>query len=591
MAKIYISSTYNDLKEYREAVYRTLRKMRHDVIAMEDYVATDQRPIDKCLNDVEGCELYVGIFAWRYGYVPQKDNPEGHSITELEYRKAEETGITQLIFVLNEQTPWLLGLSDSHTGEGENGKQINVLRKKLCEEETASFFRTPDELASLVSSSVANWEREQLPPQSSSAQPTDSDTATGLPQPREITRHALILYESIDQEFVFQLSDRLRPFGRSLLLSPRALFANEPEDFQDLDRAVCQCHTAVIIISDILLAHLAARPEQTTLILNILQARTGYVIALCRTANAIQCAQDWGILQTIDASGWAGLNTNSENDVVSKLELAIDTYCPERPGRTVGLPFVVVAMQQNEALELAHQGETLIKQRLGDDSAKQFQILRSALNLDLVTAANRYGATREAWKPFISKDHTVGELIENVVRELNDTYSSRLRGRVIKAQHYSFDALVHKEKSLHQLYRELAQFGCVILIDELSMFHPTVREAFNLSPLFRSSEQAAFVTISPFDADNLSPNQVLEGELRERLAGAFDRFIQDYDPQCEFGIGNEHRLKRWLHSSLPETLLLLRTPPPSHRALEEFTREVGKQPQHSFPGLMEGGAS
>ena len=38
MAKIYLSSTYSDLKEHREAVYRALRKMRHDVIAMEDYV-------------------------------------------------------------------------------------------------------------------------------------------------------------------------------------------------------------------------------------------------------------------------------------------------------------------------------------------------------------------------------------------------------------------------------------------------------------------------------------------------------------------------------------------------------------------------
>jgi len=35
MAKIYISSTYQDLIAFREAVYRALRRMRHDVIAME----------------------------------------------------------------------------------------------------------------------------------------------------------------------------------------------------------------------------------------------------------------------------------------------------------------------------------------------------------------------------------------------------------------------------------------------------------------------------------------------------------------------------------------------------------------------------
>jgi len=65
MARIYISSTYSDLVEHREQVYDILRKMRYDVIAMEDYVATDKRPLDKCLDDVASCDLYVGIFAWR----------------------------------------------------------------------------------------------------------------------------------------------------------------------------------------------------------------------------------------------------------------------------------------------------------------------------------------------------------------------------------------------------------------------------------------------------------------------------------------------------------------------------------------------
>ncbi len=40
------------------------------MIAMEDYVATDQRPTEKCLADVAASDLYIGIFAWRYGYIP-----------------------------------------------------------------------------------------------------------------------------------------------------------------------------------------------------------------------------------------------------------------------------------------------------------------------------------------------------------------------------------------------------------------------------------------------------------------------------------------------------------------------------------------
>src|SRR5437870_3492290 len=106
LAKIYLSSTYNDLKAYREAVYHTLRQMGHDVIAMEDYVATDQRPLNKCLADVAKCDLYIGLFAWRYGYIPPEENPENKSITELEYRKATGIGKYCLIFILAENVVW-----------------------------------------------------------------------------------------------------------------------------------------------------------------------------------------------------------------------------------------------------------------------------------------------------------------------------------------------------------------------------------------------------------------------------------------------------------------------------------------------------
>jgi hypothetical protein len=158
MAKIYISSTYGDLKEYREAVYHTLRQMRHDVIAMEDYVATDQRPLEKCLTDVAECDVYIGIFAWRYGHVPSKENPTGKSITELEYRKAGEEGKECLIFLLDETAPWLRAYMDDVTGEGDRGQRMAALRKELGEV-MVSFFKTPGDLSNLVSVSLQELAR------------------------------------------------------------------------------------------------------------------------------------------------------------------------------------------------------------------------------------------------------------------------------------------------------------------------------------------------------------------------------------------------------------------------------------------------
>src|SRR5262245_34426209 len=115
MTTIYLSSTYEDLKDYREIVYKALRKSGYDVVSMEDYVAADQRPVDKCLDDVKKADIYVGIFAFRYGYVPPEahGNPNKLSITELEFRQAERVSKPCLTFVVNESTPWRADFMDS----------------------------------------------------------------------------------------------------------------------------------------------------------------------------------------------------------------------------------------------------------------------------------------------------------------------------------------------------------------------------------------------------------------------------------------------------------------------------------------------
>lgn len=150
MAKIYISSTYGDLKEFREEVYRALRQLRHDVVAMEDYAASDQRPLDVCLADVAACDIYVGIFAWRYGFLPPKENPERRSITELEFRRAAAAGKTCLIFLLHEDVPWPPSLMEKEEG----GAKLAALRAELLDKYSVDFFRNRDDLARRVSAAV-----------------------------------------------------------------------------------------------------------------------------------------------------------------------------------------------------------------------------------------------------------------------------------------------------------------------------------------------------------------------------------------------------------------------------------------------------
>jgi hypothetical protein len=154
--RIYISSTFEDLKGERERVYRQLRKLRppHDVIAMEDYVAGEQRPLDQCLEDVASCDAYIGLIAWRYGFVPRKQNPDGRSITELEYRQAVRCGKHCLIFLVDDDAPWKRSLMDEVTGDGDNGERINRFRAELMDEHTVQLFRNADQLSSDVVAAV-----------------------------------------------------------------------------------------------------------------------------------------------------------------------------------------------------------------------------------------------------------------------------------------------------------------------------------------------------------------------------------------------------------------------------------------------------
>jgi hypothetical protein len=146
MSKIYISSTYQDLRSAREAVYKVLRKLGHDVISMEDYVACDERPLGKCLADVSQCDIYVGIIAWRYGYIPPS---QSSSITELEFRMAQSKKICCLLFLLDESAPWPRNEMDKDT------TRIEAFRSELMTDFLVSTFTTSEELGSLVSVAVA----------------------------------------------------------------------------------------------------------------------------------------------------------------------------------------------------------------------------------------------------------------------------------------------------------------------------------------------------------------------------------------------------------------------------------------------------
>ena len=101
--KVYISATQKDLLKYRLAVHAVARRLKIEDVAMEAYGADVKPPLERCLSDVRDCDLYLGLFAWRYGFRPPGQTS---SITELEYRAALAAGKPCLVFLLAEDARW-----------------------------------------------------------------------------------------------------------------------------------------------------------------------------------------------------------------------------------------------------------------------------------------------------------------------------------------------------------------------------------------------------------------------------------------------------------------------------------------------------
>ncbi len=157
MARVYVSSTFSDLKECRQDVSAVLRRLGHEAVGMEDYVAQAHRPLDVCLRDVASCDLYLGIFAFRYGHVP---TGQQKSITELEFRQAVGLGKDCLVFLLRENAPWPVDRVEIAAYD-----RVMALRGELAEHYLTTFFTGRDDLQARVTEAVAKWGRGAQSPE------------------------------------------------------------------------------------------------------------------------------------------------------------------------------------------------------------------------------------------------------------------------------------------------------------------------------------------------------------------------------------------------------------------------------------------
>ncbi len=82
---VFISSTSKDLEDYRKAVQLAILNLGLFPSGMENWAVTGNSSVDLCRQKIAEAEIYVGIYAHRYGWQPDGSDFGGKSITKLEF--------------------------------------------------------------------------------------------------------------------------------------------------------------------------------------------------------------------------------------------------------------------------------------------------------------------------------------------------------------------------------------------------------------------------------------------------------------------------------------------------------------------------
>jgi tetratricopeptide (TPR) repeat protein len=174
---VFISSTSRDLGKYRAKVKETILAQKMYPVAMEEFQPSRENALQTCYDAVQESEVFIGIYAHRYGYSPgdhhsyttqagETRQGDGEtSITHLEYLWALEKGIPIFLFLLAERDeegepfPWPT-LPD-YVDDEPSKSRLKAFKQHIGDQYVVKFFTTPDDLAAKVATALSTLPREK----------------------------------------------------------------------------------------------------------------------------------------------------------------------------------------------------------------------------------------------------------------------------------------------------------------------------------------------------------------------------------------------------------------------------------------------
>lgn len=145
--QVFVSSTYEDLKEERKKVQEVLLTAECIPIGMEAFVADNDDQFNIIKRKIDLCDYYILIIGKRYGSVNKETQI---SYTEMEYDYAVEKAIPVLVFAINET---INAIDDN---DAIKAKKLAAFREKALKNRMAYIWDDINDLAVNVVSSISN---------------------------------------------------------------------------------------------------------------------------------------------------------------------------------------------------------------------------------------------------------------------------------------------------------------------------------------------------------------------------------------------------------------------------------------------------
>jgi hypothetical protein len=145
--QVFVSSTFEDLKEERSEVMQALLELDCMPAGMELFPSASEEQWNWIKKVIEESDYYLVILANRYGSISKAT---GQSYTEMEYRYAIEIGKPVIAFLHSDPER----IESKKSEQSVAGKKKLDLFRLLCKSRLVKFWSSPSDLGAKVSRSV-----------------------------------------------------------------------------------------------------------------------------------------------------------------------------------------------------------------------------------------------------------------------------------------------------------------------------------------------------------------------------------------------------------------------------------------------------